>query len=247
MKAVLKSYVPRSTITINRVRGRSPITIPTSLVLFIVVVCSASLIYAGTQWAAPDSKANNITDDRAHRQTIAQQQAQLARKEAELALRGSQITALKQQIHQGEQDRHLMQQRLSMFDDVLAARTVSGVHVLNPEAHWRQADGQIDYHLVLVKGNNYPRWALGHLQFRARLADGRMIALSDSRGKADIKYEMTTHLFMEGTLLWHETTAPSSLHVTLINHLGKKTGQADFPVLSFTGIPDQTTTEESKP
>jgi len=246
MKAVLKSYVPRFTFIITRGDDRPVITLPASLLLLTALLVIASLIWSGSRLAATSNQANESAGKQARLQAMQQQlQTQLTRKQAELALRDSQISGLKQQIHQDEQDRHFMQQRLSMFDDVLAARVVAGVHILNPEAYWRKQDGHINYQLVLVKGENYPRWALGHMQFTARLADGKIIALSNTRGQTNIKYEITTHQFMEGTLLWDQQTAPTSLHVTLISKSGKNVRQADFPVLSFSST--QTATEEAQP
>jgi len=229
---------PFSTTTTDRNGNRSFSAHPAPLLLAVAALAGIAL-YAGfhmgiTRQAEGVARQTDIL--KAAQQKL---QSQLASAEAEISLRDSQISGLKQQIHQDIRDRQLIRQRLSMFDDVLAARAVRGVHVLHPEAQWQKDKGVIEYQLVLVKGENYPRWALGHLQFSTRMPDGKILTLTDPHGKTDIKYEMTTHLFMEGTLLWHENTPPSALHVTLINHLDKKIREAEFPVVTIAVAPAQ--------
>jgi len=212
----------------------------------MLITAAALLLYAGFRLGITSQMDGLSQQTGSLKAEQRQLQAQIARSEAELILRDGQIDGLKQQIHQDIRDRQLTRQRLSMFDDVLAARAVRGVHVLHPEAHWQKDQGLIEYKLVLVKGENYPRWALGHLEFSTRMPDGKILTLTNPHGKTDIKYEMTTHLFMEGTLLWHEATPPSSLHVTLINHLDKKIRQADFPVFSVTIVPGKDHPQEQQ-
>jgi len=224
-------------ISISRWNGQH-ISFHPAAVLLALLAIGSLLFYGGFRQGFTtevDGLAKQADILKAGQQQL---QIKLARSEAELALRDSQINGLKQQIHQDIRDRQLTQQRLAMFDDVLAARTVRGVHVLHPEAHWLKAEGLIEYKLVLVKGENYPRWALGHLEFSTRMPDGEILNLTDAHGKMNIKYEMTTHLFMEGALLWHGKAPPSSIIVTLVNHLDKKIRQAESPVFSIIPAPD---------
>ncbi|MDQ6993519.1 MAG: hypothetical protein Q9M31_08585 [Mariprofundus sp.] len=181
---------------------------------------------------APSTQQLNSSLDAQARQqtTIHKQQAELSRMQAEQALAHSQIEALKKQIHADMRTQHLMQKRLTWFDDVLEARTVKGVHILHPEAQWIKEQNLITYQLVLVKGENYPRWALGHMAFTTHTDDGKILRLKNTKGQSAIKYEMTTHKYLQGTLAWHSKDQPSTLHLTLINNYHKKIRQADFPI-----------------
>lgn len=237
MKPALNTFFPRFIVTIDRGSGR-PLNFHPTAVLLAFVVAVGLLLYAGFRLSFSAGHKDALAEQSDTLRTAQLQlQLRLARSQAELGLRNVQISGLKQQIRQDIQDSELTRKRLAMFDDVLAARRVRGVHVLHPEAQWQKDDGIIKYQLVLVKGENYPRWALGHLQFSTRMPDGKIIILSNPQGKTSIKYEMTTHLFMQGRLLWHKKTAPASLHVILINHRNKQIRQADLPVLSVSSMP----------
>lgn len=245
MKSALQACFSRYIVSLSRQGSPSGIHFhirPATLLAGLVLII-ALLLHTGARLFPISKPDNSHLQINTLMQAQQQLQTQLANSEAELALREEQIANMKEQIRQDIKDRQLMRQRLAMFDDVLAARTVRGVHILHPEAHWRKEEGLIDYQMVLVKGENYPRWALGHMEFSTRMPDGNIITLTTTSGKSNTKYEMTTHIFMEGTLQWHSKTPPPPLHVTLVNHLNKKIRQADFPVHSVTTI----TAEEAKP
>lgn len=225
--------------TTDRDGSRRTVGLHPAIILLTAALLAGIALYAGFHLGVTRQEEGVARQTDILKAAQQKLQSQLASAEAEISLRDSQISGLKQQIHQDIRDRQLIRQRLSMFDDVLAARTVRGVHVLHPEAQWQKDEGVIEYQLVLVKGENYPRWALGHLQFSTRMPDGKILTLTNPHGRTDIKYEMTTHLFMEGTLLWHGNTPPSALHVTLINHRGKKIREAEFPVVTVAVAPAQ--------
>jgi len=240
MKSVIQACFSRFTLTLTRENGQRLGSLRIRLVLLLLLAILATILICSRVYRIATPPAQH--DPQQINALLTEQQklrVSLAHSEAEIALRDSQINGLKLQIHQDIRDRQLMRQRLAMFDDVLAARTVRGVHILHPEAHWRKHEQLIDYQMVLVKGENYPRWALGHMEFSTRLADGRIITLHNPHGRTAIKYEMTTHMFIEGQLVWHEATPPASLSVTLINHAHKKIREADVPVISITSAPDQ--------
>jgi len=235
MKAVLQSYIPGFKLVIDRGSKRPPVNLSAIGLLFIIAIFIALPALAGflVGLAQPAQKTVAQPTQTNSPATQPPLQLKLDQRDAELALRDSQLKSLQLQIEQDLRKEQVMRQRLAMFDDVLAARDVRGVHVLHPDMHWSEQDGVISYQLVLVKGENYPRWALGHVEFSARLPDGNSILLRDKKGRSEHKYEMTTHLFMEGTLLWPEKSAPTTLHVTLIDHRGKKIRQTDIPVFTM--------------
>jgi len=154
----------------------------------------------------------------------------LAETEALLSLRDAQIESMQQQLQQDRLDIQHMQQRLDLFDQVLAERKVAGIHFLRPAAIWKDKH-TIAYQLILVKGKNYPRWIIGHLAFTVKDAKGNSIALPVTKNKnSGDKIEMTTQSFIEGTLAWPNSWRPSALHITLINHKGRTKGTITIPI-----------------
>jgi len=172
-----------------------------------------------------------------HMQHIAQlqyEQGNLIRKfaeaEAKLALRDSHIESMQQELIRNDHVMHGMKQRLTMFDDVLAARKVGGWHILQPRAQWQ--DGQtIIYHLVVVKGENYPRWAKGHVSFSVIGPTGESIALDNKRGKRSLKFDMTTHAFFEGIIPWSRDWQAEMLIINLFDKRGKNNQKIEIPIL----------------
>jgi len=148
-----------------------------------------------------------------------------------LLLRDAQIDAMKQEIERLQHERSDMQKRLEMFDEVLAARKVKGVHMLRPSAQW-QNNNLISYSLILVKGENYPRWRKGTLQFSVKTAEDKVLQLQTERGKSSKKFEMTTQEFITGSLAWSEPWKPETLIITMFSETGKQTGEVTVPVLS---------------
>jgi len=154
----------------------------------------------------------------------------LSETEALLSLRDAQIKSMQQQLQRDKTDMQRMQQRLDLFDQVLAERKISGVHFLRPLAVWK-GNHSIAYQLILVKGNNYPRWIIGHLAFSVVGDKGHSIVLPTSKKeKSGFKIEMTEQTFIEGTLYWQPSWHPQSLNVTLINHLGRNKGSINIPI-----------------
>lgn len=157
--------------------------------------------------------------------------SKLSETEAMLALRDGQIEGMQQELLRNSHEILAMKQRLAMFDDVLAARKVGGWHILHPTAQW-QDDQSIAYHLVVVKGENYPRWAKGHLSFSVIAANGDLIPLQNRRGKRSLKFDMTTHAFFEGVIPWSKEWQPKMLYISLFDKRGKNNQKIEIPILS---------------
>ncbi len=157
--------------------------------------------------------------------------SKLSETEAILALRDGQIEGMQQQLLRNSHETVAMKQRLAMFDDVLAARKVGGWHILHPTAEW-QDDQSIAYHLVVVKGENYPRWAKGHLSFSVIAANGDLIPVQNRRGKRALKFDMTTHAFFEGMIPWSKAWQPKILYISLFDKRGKNSQQIEIPILN---------------
>ncbi len=175
--------------------------------------------------------------------TMQQQKQALTEKlsetEALLALRDNQITSMQQLLQQDKQSIETMQRRLALFDEVLAERKVAGVHLLRPQAEW-QDEHTIAYQLILVKGKNYPRWIIGHLLFTAVDSKGHSSILQPTKkSNSGRKIEMTTQAFIEGTLKWSQSWRPDSLHITLIDHKGRKKGETAIAITAQQRPPQQ--------
>ncbi len=174
-----------------------------------------------------------------HTQYIAQLQyeqrnliAKLSEAEAMLALRDAQIESMQAESLRNTHDIHAMNKRLAMFDDVLAARKVGGWHILHPTAQW--LDGHnIAYSLVVVKGENYPRWAKGHISFSVIDSKGNVIALDNKAGKRSLQFDVTTHKFFEGTIPWPRDWKADVLMVSLFDKRGKNNQKIEIPIVNY--------------
>jgi len=160
-----------------------------------------------------------------------------------LSLRDAQVDTMKQEVERLQHERSAMQKRLEMFDEVLAARKVKGVHMLRPSAQWKN-NNLISYSLILVKGENYPRWRKGTLQFSVKTPEGKVLQLQNPKGKSSHKFEMTTQAFITGSLAWSEPWKPETLIITMFTEKGKQTGEVTVPILNHALIDTDATKEE---
>jgi len=216
--------------------GKRTASEPTVTIRLYLLLLIASTVVAGIAVAA----STLISSDKhaQHSQHIAQLQyekrhltSKLSETEAMLALRDGQIEGMQQELLRNSHDILHMKQRLAMFDDVLAARKVGGWHILHPTAQW-QDDQSIAYHLVVVKGENYPRWAKGHLSFSVIAPNGDLLPLPNKRGKRSLKFDMTTHAFFEGTIPWSKEWQPKMLYISLFDKRGKNSQKIEIPILN---------------
>ncbi len=156
--------------------------------------------------------------------------AKLAKTEALLSLRDAQIKSMTAELQRDKSERQRMQQRLDLFDQVLAERKVAGIHFLRPSASWQERRS-IAYQLILVKGNNYPRWIIGHLTFTALDSKGHSISLTPAQtARSGFKIEMTEQTFIEGALPWRQPWQAETLRITLIDHRGRNKGSIEIPI-----------------
>ncbi len=170
----------------------------------------------------------------------------LSETEAMLSLRDGQIEGLKQEMVLLRSEKLAMQKRLEVFDDVLAARKVKGIHFLRPQFVWQDKQ-LISYKMILVKGENYPRWIIGQLKFSVTDSLGNVLFLNNEKGKDSHTIEMTTHEYVEGTLVWAQQWQPEKLTVSLINHLGVQTDSIEIPISNNHGSRQTDATMEQTP
>ena len=203
---------------------------------FFVLLVMAFVVVIGSIITA--SMLTSSDDAIQYRQHIAQLQyekrhliSKVSETEALLALRDGQIEGMQQELLRNSHNMLEMKQRLSMFEDVLAARKVGGWHILHPTAEWLD-DQTIAYHLVVVKGENYPRWAKGHLSFSVVAPNGDVVALQNRRGKRSLKFDMTTHSFFDGVIPWTKAWQAKVLVVSLFDKRGKNNQKIEIPILS---------------
>jgi len=152
-------------------------------------------------------------------------------KQALLSLRDAHIDAMKQELERLQLEKTAMQKRLDMFDEVLAARKMDGLHMLRPAAFWKRSD-QISYNLILVKGQNFPRWQKGELSFSVMTPDDQELPLENMKGRTTYKFDMTTQEFVSGSLKWTEPWRPENLIITINDLTHRRTSQFSIPILS---------------
>ena len=213
---------------------------PVLIIAFILSLLAAAVMLGVV--SPPQEKQTTMLAQLAHLQHEQKRlNGALSETEARLSLRDGQIEGLKQEMLLLRSENLAMQKRLEVFDDVLAARKVKGIHFLRPQFVWKN-NQLISYKMILVKGDNYPRWIIGQLKFSVTDNDGNVLFLSNEKGKDSHKVEMTTHEYVEGTLVWTQAWQPEKLTVSLINHLGAQTNSIEIP-LSTNGSrkPDKAT------
>ncbi|ATX81466.1 hypothetical protein Ga0123462_0596 [Mariprofundus ferrinatatus] len=208
------------------------------LIVAVLLVVTVSVIIISA--LASDKQAYYLQEQQSRELQLKHEQLrkQSAETEALLSLSNAQIEAMKQELQRLVHKNSAMQKRLTMFDDVLAARKVKGVHLLRPSAA-QQENNLISYNLILVKGDNYPRWAHGWLQFSILSADGNETVLLSPKGKDRVKFEMTGQEFIDGSLLGPNSWSPEQLIITVFNEKGKQTGRVTVPILgNVTAVTD---------
>ncbi|MDQ6969640.1 MAG: hypothetical protein Q9M16_03935 [Mariprofundus sp.] len=199
------------------------------LLLMLAVIFAAAV--AGSILMPPPHSAQ-------HKQYIAQLQYEqrnlthkLSETEAMLALRDAQIESMQAESLRNTHAMRAMHKRLAMFDDVLAARKVSGWHILHAMAEWLD-DHTIAYSLVVVKGENYPRWAKGHISFSVLDSNGTLIGLDNKAGKRSLQFDVTTHKFFEGQIAWTKNWRAKMLMISLFDKRGKNNQQIEIPIVN---------------
>lgn len=155
----------------------------------------------------------------------------VAEVEALLSLRDVQIESMSQMMEKESRQKAVMQKRLDMFENILASRKVRGVHILQPSAYW-QDEQVIAYDFILVKGENYPRKAIGKIIFSVAGPESKEIILMDEKGEAALAYKFVTHAFLQGSLSWKRDKQPESLMITLFNKRGKQISHAEIPIMN---------------
>lgn len=202
-------------------------------VLMIVVLCLGFVMLLPSQHIQYQQRIAQLQYEQRHLTS------KLSETEAMLALRNSKLESMQQELTRNAHDMYLMQQRLTMLDDVLAARKVGGWHILHPTAYWQDAH-TIAYQLVVVKGGNYPRWAKGNIRFSVLGQHGKSIPLDNKRGKKSRMFDMTSHAFFEGVIPWSKGWQAKTLIVSLMDKRKKNNQTIEVPILTTQSL-DQAT------
>jgi len=229
MLSGLKRLIKPGHITI--VSANTEFRFRPALLLIMLLTLLAIAAVAGSRYFPQKQQESQLPGVIAQLQHERKQlNERLAETEAMLALRDGQIEGLEQEMELLRGEKLAMTKRLDMFDDVLAARKVKGVHFLRPSFIWSD-ETSIRYQMILVKGENYPRWLNGHLEFSVVDTNGQSSLLNNKKNKNQHKVEMTTQTFIEGTLHWPNDWIPQNIKTTMIDHLGKKKGHIEVPIL----------------
>jgi len=242
MKSIFEAFHAPITISLSQLRERRKLTfrIYPIVLLLIIALLFITISVAVISILALDKQAISSQQRQIHK--LVQQQSEMRQKsaesEAQLSLKDAHIAALEEELQRLQHQKASMQTRLDMFDEVLAARKIKGVHILRPSAAW-QEQNRISYELILVKGGNYPRWSHGRLQFSVLTNEQEEILLLTPKGKNHYKFEMTTQGFVNGVLAWPESWHPETLFVTMFNERGKQTGRITVPILKRPALAEE--------
>ncbi len=158
---------------------------------------------------------------------------QLATHQGELAIAHGQINALKVELASSQQHTEKLEQKQMMYESILQARSLSGVHLLRASAHM---DGpgtgtgvkRLFYSIILVQGGNYPYRVTGSLRITALGKDGQQQVLQLGKKNPELHYAMGAQAFLQGNVIWQQDWQPVKLHITRLNAKGKERDQLDI-------------------
>jgi hypothetical protein len=236
MRALLQALARPRQIILTHAQSSLPVRHvnirPLTLILLLCMLLAGSF-FAGSFFAASrPSRSQNQTQPAAPEQKK-QEQARiknaLVKSEALLSMREQQIESMQQDMKKNQQLISSMHESMKMFETILAARKIPGVHLLQASAHW-QADQSIAYRFVLVKGENYPRLVTGSVQFSVRTPENKVLYLNDKDGEKSLQYSMKTHVFLQGDIAWAKDWRPERLKITLFNQQGKQLEQGETAI-----------------
>lgn len=194
----------------------------------IIALVMAGIFLAGV-YAAPADGVRSIVPQ--HVQLQRQYDAvrdSLAESEAVITMKDQQIDALEEQIGESSNEIETLQQRLRMLESILEARKGNGVQLLQGNA--TLAGGQLAYHLILVKGGNYPRTVSGTFSLVVQPPDGESRTLKLDNDSDRLPYRMESHNFFDGSLLWDESWQPDQLEVVLFDYKGKEISRSKITI-----------------
>lgn len=153
----------------------------------------------------------------------------LAATSSELALKQSELDSLQNELHGQRGHIEQLNQRLHMFESILAGQKAAGVHILKAEAGW-QGRKTLAYSLVLVKGGSYPRRVNGSVRLTARGPHGQELVLRLGKKQMELPYRMETHTFLHGNLEWTHNWIPDKILVSRLSRKGRVQEEIEIPI-----------------
>lgn len=235
MKRLHEAFNAPIHFTLSQQDGKRTISFRIFPIVLLLIVALLFITISVAVLTALASDKQTVIAQQIEISEIRMQYQKLLRQESEtnalLSLRNAQIDAMRQEQDLLRREQSEMQTRLDMFNEVLAARKVQGLHVLRPVAYWR-GDASISYNLILVKGQNFPRWQKGELSFSVINKQGEQQPLLSQKGRSKYKFDMTTQEFVSGVLKWDENWQPEELIITLNDLTHRKVRQINLPILN---------------
>lgn len=158
---------------------------------------------------------------------------QLATHQGELSVAEGQIDALKGELTASQQQAEKLKQKQMIYESILQARRLSGVHLLQASAHMDAAGTGTDakklfYSVVLVQGGNYPSRIKGSLRITAIGKNGQKQVLQLGKKSAELPYVMVAQIFLQGSVIWQQDWRPVTLHISRLNAKGEERDQMDI-------------------
>lgn len=138
-----------------------------------------------------------------------------------LGVRDEQINMLKQEIKQQQDKQDRLQDRLNLYDNLLAARRGDSMQLLQFTSRLME-ENSFEIELALVRGGVTPRWVKGWIKVFADDGKGKKIPLLFSNSKYKLPYRIESHTFLHETVRWLQKSPPGNiLYATVFDSRGK--------------------------
>ncbi|MDQ6978958.1 MAG: hypothetical protein Q9M09_02135 [Mariprofundaceae bacterium] len=139
----------------------------------------------------------------------------------QLGIRDEQINMLKQEIKTQQEHYRGLQERLHLYDSLLAARRGDSLQLLQFKAT-PAGDAAFDVELALVRGGTTPRWVSGSVKLFALDHKGKKVPLLLSNSKYKLPYRIESHTFVHETARWLQSAPPGNmLYAHVYDNKGK--------------------------
>lgn len=184
----------------------------------ILPVIAAILLLAGGitlgVWLAPrqvpaTQPVQQSPDTSSLRQTIARMQSQLAELQAENAIKINQVKELNKLLQQQQRELAATTSEKRQLEGIILMRKKKGMHIMDASL-LVEANQQLRYSTILIKGGSYPRRATGKLRFIGLTEAGEEVPLIFEDGDDALSYLVETHTFVHGVLKRPENLSDSA-------------------------------------
>lgn len=190
------------------------------LLTLITLILMGACTYAGWYLAMQQRPAGIVYN---YGSSDTQNQASLQQAteaEAMLLLKDEEIASLEKTLKDQQREAAGLNKQVHMYESILEARKLKGVTIL--ESRGKKQDAQLNVHLVLVKGGNYPRVIHGSIRIEALDKEGKPVLLSDEKQRTTLPFTMETHTFFDTTVTRPADIQEDSLECVVLGKRGNE-------------------------